>query len=102
MTSRSRVLASTVLVAACVAVPAARAAGGVSVHCHPAGSVCHAAVSLAGGASNKHVRIVLPGGSWKHPTARPSAHDLVGAYTLSGGHFTGHTYTVTLSAVGSI
>jgi hypothetical protein len=103
MTVRFRLLAVTAaLVVALMAATTASARHRVTVHCKGTASLCHAVVSLAGGASNEHVLILLPGHHWKHPTVRPSASDLVGAYTLTNGHFTASAYVVTLSAVGSI
>jgi hypothetical protein len=103
MTVRLRLLAAAAaLVASLTAASTASAGHGVTVHCHGSSTLCHAVVNLAGGASNEHVRIVLPGHHWTHPTARPSASDLVGAYSLTGGHFRGAEYFVTLSAVRSI
>jgi hypothetical protein len=63
--------------------------------------MCSATVSLAGGASNKLVRIELPGTSWRSPSVRVTPASSRGAYSISGARFAlgGSEYRFTLNAV---
>jgi hypothetical protein len=58
-------------------------------------------VSLAGGASNKLVRIELPGTSWRSPSVRVTPASSRGAYSISRAQFAlgGSEYRFTLNAV---
>jgi hypothetical protein len=65
--------------------------------------MCSATVSLAGGASNKLVRIELPGTSWRSPSVRVTPASSRGAYAITHRRFTlgGSEYRFTLNAVRS-
>jgi hypothetical protein len=65
--------------------------------------MCSASVSLAGGASNKLVRIELPGTSWRAPSVRVTPASSRGAYSITRARFAsgGSEYRFTLSAVRS-
>jgi hypothetical protein len=103
-----RVLLSAGLSGACLAallapanVPAASKS--TTVRCRGSERACSAAVSLAGGASNKLVLIQLPGTSWRAPSVSVSPASSRGAYSLSQRRFTlgGSEYRFVLNAVKS-
>jgi hypothetical protein len=102
----SRRLAAAVLAAgALVAVTATGAsAKTVTAKCLGGSSSCSATIGLAGGASNKKLKIELSDTNLKLVaiTAKPSK--VKGAYSLSKGGYSlgGSLYTVTLNAVQSI
>jgi hypothetical protein len=101
-----RVLLSVCLSGACVALalaPGSAAGASATVRCRGSERACSATVSLAGGASNKLVRIELPGTSWRSPTVRVSPASSKGAYSISRAGFAsgGSEYRFTLSAVRS-
>lgn len=76
----------------------------VSLTCHGGSSSCTATIGLAGGASNKKLKIALSDTNLKLVgiSAKPST--VKGAYSLSKGSYSlgGSIYTVTLNAVQSI
>lgn len=71
------------------------------VTCRGTERVCNASVSLAGGASNKAVKVELPGTSWRRPSVRVSPRSSRSAYSISRGRFAlgGSEYRFTLNAV---
>jgi hypothetical protein len=71
------------------------------VRCRGSERACSATVSLAGGASNKLVRIELPGTSWRAPSVSVSPASSRGAYSISRARFAlgGSEYRFTLNAV---
>lgn len=94
------------IAAASPAVAASGHSGGktVSVICHGGGSSCTAVVGLAGGASNKKLKIALSDTDLKLVGVVAKPAFIHGAYSLSGGSYSlgGSLYTVTLNAVQSI
>ncbi len=101
-----RVTLALCLSGACVAwaLPAgeATAAGKATiVNCRGSEQICKASVSLAGGASNRLVRIELPGTSWRAPSVRVTPNSSRGAYEISHPRFAlgGSEYRFTLNAV---
>ncbi len=109
----SAALILSALVAAVLATPvvafsgevaATAAAKTVSVTCKGNAVACKAVVSVAGGASNRKLRIALSDTDLKLSgvVAKPSS--IRGAYELSGGSYSlgGSLYTVTLNAVQAI
>jgi hypothetical protein len=83
---------------------AGAAAKTLNVKCRGGGGACNAVIGLAGGASNRKVRITLTDTNFKLVgiVAKPAV--VRGAYSLSGGRYSlgGSVFTVTLNAVGSI
>jgi hypothetical protein len=103
-----RILLSMCLSGACVvfALAPGSATGAsktTTVKCRGSERVCSANVSLAGGASNRLVRIELPGTSWRSPSVRVTPTSLRGAYSISRARFAlgGSEYRFTLNAVRS-
>jgi hypothetical protein len=101
-----RVLLSVCLSGACIAfalapVSATGAGKTTTVRCRGTERACSATVSLAGGASNRLVRIELPGTSWRSPSVSVTPASSRGAYSISGARFAlgGSEYRFTLSAV---
>ena len=86
---------------AALAVGTAAAGKGSTVMCRGSERMCTATVSLAGGASNKLVKIALPGTSWRRPTVRVTPSSSRGAYSISHAAFAlgGSEYRFTLNAV---
>ena len=72
-----------------------------AVGCHGSERLCTASVSLAGGASNKLIRIELPGTSWRRPSVRVSPASSRGAYSITKARFAlgGSEYRFVLNAV---
>jgi hypothetical protein len=86
------------------AVSASAAGKTVSVTCRGGGSSCSAVIGLAGGASNKKLRIALSDTDLKLVGRVVKPSSVRGAYSLSHGSYSlgGSLYTVTLNAVQSI
>jgi len=76
----------------------------VNVSCRGGSSSCTAVIGLAGGASNKKVRIALTDTNLKLISVVAKPTSIRGAYLLSKGQYSlgGSLFTVTLSAVKSI
>ena len=74
-----------------------------TVTCRGSERTCSASVGLAGGASNKIVRIELPGTSWRPPSVRVTPASSRGAYSITRPRFAvgGSEYRFTLNAVRS-
>jgi hypothetical protein len=95
------------LLAAC-ALAGATAAGAdaktVSVKCRGGSSSCSATIGLAGGASNKKLKIMLSDTNLKLVGISVKPSEVKGAYSLSKGSYSlgGSVYNVTLNAVQSI
>lgn len=89
--------------AATLAPSAVAANRSTTVVCRGSERMCSASVSLAGGASNKLVRIELPGTSWRAPSVRVTPASSRGAYSITRARFAsgGSEYRFTLSAVRS-
>jgi hypothetical protein len=70
------------------------------VRCQGTANNCKAKVSIAGGASNRHVVIQLPGADLGLASVKPSNPTLAGAYDVSNQHFRqgNSEYAFTLSA----
>jgi hypothetical protein len=104
--ARARCFGAALL--ACGALAGTTAAGAsaktVSLTCHGGSSSCTATIGLAGGASNKKLKIALSDTNLKLVgiSAKPST--VKGAYSLSKGSYSlgGSLFTVTLNAVQSI
>ena len=103
-----RVLLCVCLSGACAAFSlapgsAVGASKSTTVRCRGSERECSATVSLAGGASNRLVRIELPGTSWRSPSVRVSPTSSRGAYSISRARFAlgGSEYRFTLNAVRS-
>jgi hypothetical protein len=104
---RANTLAAAFVLAAtpaALAAPSLAAGKTANVRCLGGGSKCTAVVGLAGGASNKKLRITLSDTNLKlvGVVAKPSS--VRGAYLLSHGKFSlgGSVFTVTLNAVKAI
>jgi hypothetical protein len=105
----ARSLALSLVVLASVAATSAGALSAqsagktVTVACHGSSS-CSAVVSLAGGASNKKLRIALSDTNLKLVARVVKPSSVRGAYSLAHGSYSlgGSLYTVTLNAVQSI
>jgi hypothetical protein len=97
-------LAAGALATPGIALSSQAAAKTVSVQCKGSGTACRAVVSVAGGASNKKLRIVLSDTDLKLSGVVAKPASIHGAYRLSGGSYSlgGSLYTVTLNAVRSI
>jgi hypothetical protein len=95
---------SAVLVCALGASSTAIAAQPKPIKCKGGSSSCVATVSLAGGASNKKLRIALSDTNLKLVGVSVKPAEVKGAYNLSKGSFSlgGSLYTVTLNAVKAI
>jgi hypothetical protein len=90
------------LAAATVAPGGADAASKAQViTCRGSEQVCKASVSLAGGASNKLIKVALPGTSWRRPSVGVTPASSRGAYSISRAQFFlgGSEYRFTLNAV---
>ena len=102
----SRRLAGALLTAAALAGATASGASAktVSLTCHGGGSSCSATISLAGGASNKKLKIALSDTDLKLVGVSAKPSNVKGAYNLSKAGYSlgGSLYTVTLNAVQSI
>jgi len=72
--------------------------------CVGSDEACSVKIPLAGGASNRPVRVELTGTDFGDPTVTPSSPDLEGAFDIEDAEFTtgGSIYEFSLSAVGSI
>jgi hypothetical protein len=94
-------LSAGCLAAAFAPSSAMAASRSTTVRCRGTERMCSASVSLAGGASNKLVRIQLPGTSWRAPTMRVTPRSSRGAYSVTRAGFVsgGSEYRFTLSAV---
>jgi hypothetical protein len=86
------------------ALSAEAAAKTLSLTCHGSANSCTAVVSLAGGASNKKLRIALSDTDLKLVGVIAKPAFVHGAYQLSRGTYSlgGSLYTATLNAVQSI
>jgi hypothetical protein len=93
-------LSGACLAAALAPSSAVAASRTTTVKCRGNERVCSAAVSLAGGASNKLVRIELPGTSWRAPRVSVTPASSRGAYSITGARFAsgGSEYRFTLNA----
>ena len=104
--SVSRRLAAAVLAAAALAAVTATGASAktVTIKCRGGSSSCSATIGLAGGASNKKLRIVLSDTNLKLVGRSVKPKEAKGAYNLSKGSYSlgGSVYNVTLNAVQSI
>jgi hypothetical protein len=71
-----------------------------TVRCQGSQHACSAVVGLAGGASNKLVRIELPGTTWRAPRVGVTPKSSRGAYSITGARFAsgGSEYRFTLNA----
>ena len=102
----SRRLAAAVLAASALAAITATGASAktVSIKCRGGSSSCTATIGLAGGASNKKLKIALTDTNLKLVGASVKPSEVKGAYSLSKGGYSlgGSLYTVTLNAVQSI
>ena len=101
-----RACLSICLSCACVAAAlaplgAVAASKTATVVCRGSERSCSASVSLAGGASNKLVRIELPGTSWRSPSVRVTPPSSRGAYSITRARFAsgGSEYRFVLNAV---
>jgi hypothetical protein len=101
-----RRLAAAVLAAGALAAIAAPSASAktVTIKCRGGSSSCSATIGLAGGASNKKLKIVLTDTNLKLVGISAKPSEVKGAYSLSKGSFSlgGSVYNVTLNAVQSI
>lgn len=102
----SRRLAATVLAAGALAAITATGADAktVTIKCRGGSSSCSATIGLAGGASNKKLRIELTDTNLKLVGRSVKPKEVKGAYSLSKGSYSlgGSVYNVTLNAVQSI
>ena len=105
-TGVSRRLAAAVLATGALAAITATGASAktVSIKCRGGSSSCTATIGLAGGASNKKLRIVLSDTNLKLVSRSVKPKEVKGAYSLSKGSYSlgGSIYNVTLNAVQSI
>jgi hypothetical protein len=105
-TGVSRRLAAAVLATGALAAITATGASAktVSIKCRGGSSSCTATIGLAGGASNKKLKIALTDTNLKLVGASVKPSEVKGAYSLSKGGYSlgGSLYTVTLNAVQSI
>jgi hypothetical protein len=94
-------LSAACLAAASAPSSAVAASRTTTVICRGTERTCSASVSLAGGASNKLVRIELPGTSWRTPTVRVTPASSRGAYSITRARFAlgGSEDRFTLNAV---
>jgi hypothetical protein len=104
------VVAAATLVATTASVPASAATTGhappaparhvTHVSCKGTSTACTASVSLAGGASNERVAIVLPSTGLRLTGVKPNHRTLKGSYLVSDQHLRadGRTYAFTLNA----
>jgi hypothetical protein len=103
---RSRRLAAAVLAAGALAAITATGAAAktVTIKCRGGSSSCSATIGLAGGASNKKLKIELSDTNLKLVGISAKPSEVKGAYSLSKGSFSlgGSVYNVTLNAVQSI
>ena len=76
----------------------------VAITCRGSSSSCSAVINLAGGASNKKLRIALSDTDLKLVARVVKPSSVRGAYSLSHGSYSlgGSLYTVTLNAVQAI
>lgn len=99
-------LAAAVLAAGALAAVTAAGASAktVTAKCLGGSSSCSATIGLAGGASNKKLRITLSDTNLKLVGVSVKPKEVKGAYSLSKGSYSlgGSLYTVTLNAVQSI
>lgn len=95
------VLASGALAAITAPVVSAKT---VPLKCRGGSSSCSATIGLAGGASNKKLKIMLSDTDLKLVGISVTPKEVKGAYELSKGSFSlgGSVYNVTLNAVQSI
>jgi hypothetical protein len=96
-------IAAGVIAPPAVASPDRKATSGatVKVTCRGTERACKAVVSIAGGASNRRVVVMLPGTHWKSPTVTVTPRSSRGAYLISNRRFAlgGAEYRFTLNAV---
>jgi hypothetical protein len=104
--SAYRRLAGALLAAGALVAIAAPGAGAktVSLKCLGGSSSCSVTIGLAGGASNKKLRISLSDTNLKLVGISAKPSEVKGAYSLAKGGYSlgGSLYTVTLNAVQSI
>ncbi len=102
----SRRLAVAMLAAGALTAIAAPGASAktVSLKCRGGGGSCSVTIGLAGGASNKKLRISLSDTDLKLVGRSVKPKEVKGAYSLSKGSYSlgGSVYNVTLNAVQSI
>jgi hypothetical protein len=93
-------LSAACLTAALAPGGAVAASRTTTVRCRGSQRVCSAVVSLAGGASNKLVRIELPGTRWRTPRVQVAPTRSRGSYSITGAGFVsgGSEYRFTLNA----
>jgi hypothetical protein len=101
-----RCLVAAVLAAGALAAIAAPSAVAktVSLKCRGGSSSCSVTIGLAGGASNKKLKIALTDTNLKLVGRSVKPKEVKGAYSLSKGSYSlgGSVYNVTLNAVQSI
>jgi hypothetical protein len=104
VTSAAGAVESVVSDAKTTATGAVADATTLTATCVGSDEACSVKIPLAGGASNRPVRVELTGTDFGDPTVTPSSPDLEGAFDIEGGEFTtgGSIYEFSLSAVGSI
>jgi hypothetical protein len=95
---------SAALISALAGSTDALAAQPKPIKCKGGSSSCVATISLAGGASNKKLRIALTDTDLKLVGVSVKPSEVKGAYNLSKGNYSlgGSLYTVTLNAVKAI
>jgi hypothetical protein len=95
-------LATTIVMASLTS--SAAAAGSATATCRGSERLCTATFSLAGGASNKQLRVMLPGTSFVLLSTNATPAFVHGAYRLSAARFSlgGSLYTTILDAVEAI
>jgi hypothetical protein len=103
-TSRRLAAALVTLAALAGASASAASAKTVSLSCRGGSSSCSVTIGLAGGASNKKLKIALSDTNLKLVARSVKPSSVRGAYELSKGSYSlgGSLYTVTLNAVQSI
>jgi hypothetical protein len=104
VTSAAGAVESVVSDAKTTATGAVADATTLTATCVGSDEACSVKIPLAGGASNRPVRVELTGTDFGDPTVTPSSPDLEGAFDIEDGEFTtgGSIYEFSLSAVGSI
>ncbi|HTA05821.1 MAG TPA: hypothetical protein VK774_05620 [Solirubrobacteraceae bacterium] len=95
---------SAVAICAVAASTSASAAQPKPIKCKGGSNSCVATISLAGGASNKKLRIALSDTDLKLAGQSVKPAEVKGAYSLTKGSYSlgGSLYTVTLNAVKAI
>ncbi len=104
VTSAAGAVESVVSDAKTTATGAVADATTLTATCVGSDEACSVKIPLAGGASNRPVRVELTGTDFGDPTVTPSSPDLEGAFDIEDAEFTtgGSIYEFSLSAVGSI